>query len=295
MRDEFVPQRNRVLDNQSLRRLLILHPSSLLHLPMNFGILVFPGTNCERDCAHVISDVLGHSAALVWHNETDLSAFDAVILPGGFAHGDYLRTGAIARFSPVMDSVAQFAALGKPVIGICNGFQILCEAGLLPGVLRRNREQHFICRVNAHVRVEQNQNRFLHTANVGQILQMPIRHGEGSYFADEETVAQLEANDQVLLRYCDANGQVSDAANSNGSVNNIAGIRSEDGNVFGLMPHPEAASESLLGSIDGLAIFRSMTTQFGAPQPISGDGGFFNTNADPTGNLAVGATATPDF
>ncbi len=262
---------------------------------MHFGIIVFPGTNCELDCAHVIVDVLGHTAALVWHEETDLSTFDAVILPGGFAHGDYLRTGAIARFSPVMDSVAQFASLGKPVIGICNGFQILCEAGLLPGVLRRNREQHFICRVNATVRIENNANQFLHLAQVGNVLHMPIRHGEGSYYADADTLARLEANGQVLLRYCDASGTISDAANSNGSVNNIAGITNEDGTVFGLMPHPEAASEPILGSADGLLIFRSMVTRFGDAQPISGDGGFFNTNADPLGSLAVGREATQDF
>lgn len=262
---------------------------------MNFGILVFPGTNCERDCAHVIVDVLGQSAALVWHQETDLSDFDALVLPGGFAHGDYLRTGAIARFSPVMDSVAQFAALGKPVIGICNGFQILCEAGLLPGVLRRNREQHFICRVNAHVRVENNANRFLHLARVGQRLQMPIRHGEGSYYADADTLAQLEANGQVLVRYCDAGGQVTDAANLNGSVNNIAGVINEDGNVFGLMPHPEAASEAILGSVDGLAIFRSMATLFGPERPLSGDGGFFNTNADPVGTAIHEPQSDPGF
>ncbi len=262
---------------------------------MNFGIIVFPGTNCERDCAHVIVNVLGHSASLVWHEETDLSAFDALILPGGFAHGDYLRTGAIARFSPVMDSVAQFAAMGKPVIGICNGFQVLCEAGLLPGVLRRNKSQHFICRVDARVRVENNANQFLHLTNVGDILQMPIRHGEGSYYADVETVAQLEANGQVLVRYCDANGQVSDAANANGSVNNIAGIMNVDGTVFGLMPHPEAASEALLGSTDGLLIFRSIVTQFGNAQPVSGDGGFFNTHADAVGNLAVAPLERPAF
>ncbi len=262
---------------------------------MHFGILVFPGTNCERDCAHVVSDVLGHSASLVWHQETDLSNFDAVVLPGGFAHGDYLRTGAIARFSPVMESVAQFASLGKPVIGICNGFQILCEAGLLPGVLRRNREQHFICRVNAAVRVENNANRFLHLTRLGQVLRMPIRHGEGSYYADAETIARLEANGQVLLRYCDASGAGTEAANSNGSVNGIAGISNEDGTVFGLMPHPEAASEPILGSVDGLLLFRSLVTQWGEVQPISGDGGYFNTNADETGSLAISPQARPDF
>ncbi|HEX8550217.1 MAG TPA: phosphoribosylformylglycinamidine synthase subunit PurQ [Abditibacteriaceae bacterium] len=225
---------------------------------MLFGIIVFPGTNCERDCAHVVTDVMGHQAQLVWHEATDVSAYDALILPGGFAHGDYLRTGAIARFSPVMDAVSAHAALGKPVIGICNGFQVLCEAGLLPGVLRRNRDQHFICRVDAHVRVENNQNQFLQLTNVGDVLQMPVRHGEGNYYADADTLATMAANGQILLRYCDENGNVSGEANRNGSVENIAGIMNERGNVFGLMPHPEAASEKIIGSDDGLLIFRSM-------------------------------------
>ena len=224
---------------------------------MHFGIIVFPGSNCERDCAHVVRNVMGHSYALIWHETTDLSVFDAIILPGGFAHGDYLRTGAIARFSPVMDSVGQFAAMGKPVIGICNGFQILCEAGLLPGVLRRNAEQHFICR-NVHLRVENNNNHFLQQNNIGDVLTMPIRHGEGSYYVDADTLADMEARNQVLLRYCDALGNVTPAANPNGSVDNIAGVMNEDGTIFGLMPHPEAASEIILGNSDGLYIFNSM-------------------------------------
>lgn len=225
---------------------------------MHFGIIVFPGSNCDRDCAHVVDKVLGHTQARVWHEETDLSAFDALILPGGFAHGDYLRTGAIARFSPVMDSVSEFAALGKPVIGICNGFQILCEAHLLPGALRRNSGQHFICQVDAHIRVEHNENQFLNRADIGDVLTMPIRHGEGSYYADAATIAEMEANKQILVRYCDAEGRVNAESNPNGSVGNIAGVMNREGNVFGLMPHPEAASEIVLGSADGLMIFRSI-------------------------------------
>ena len=224
---------------------------------MHFGIIVFPGSNCEHDCLHVVRDVMGHSAALVWHEEIDLSAFDAILLPGGFAHGDYLRTGAIAQFSPVMDSVAAFAALGKPVLGICNGFQILCEAGLLPGALRRNVGQHFICR-DVYLRVEHNENQFLQLTNKGDVLKMPIRHGEGSYYVDDETLAQMEANGQVLLRYCDANGLVTPEANPNGSVGNIAGVMNEEGTVFGLMPHPEACAEVALGNVDGLTLFRAL-------------------------------------
>jgi phosphoribosylformylglycinamidine synthase I len=225
---------------------------------MHFGIIVFPGSNCDRDCAHVVDSVLGHTSALVWHEQTDLSAFDALIVPGGFAHGDYLRTGAIARFSPVMDSVAEFAQMGKPVIGICNGFQILCEAGLLPGALRRNANQHFLCKIETYLRVEHNENRFLNRCDIGDVLTLPIRHGEGSYYCDTSTLELLEANRQILLRYCDAQGRVTPEANPNGSVGNIAGIMNEEGTVFGLMPHPEAASEIILGSDDGLLIFRSM-------------------------------------
>jgi phosphoribosylformylglycinamidine synthase len=243
---------------------------------MHFGIITFPGSNCDRDCLHVVRDVMGHSGALVWHEETDLGAFDAIIVPGGFAHGDYLRTGAIARFSPVTDSISQFASMGKPVIGICNGFQVLCEAGLLPGVLRRNAEQHFICNTRARVRVENSANRFLQLYNVGDVLTLPIRHGEGSYYADAETIAAMEANGQILLRYSDETGNITAAANVNGSVGSIAGIMSADGNVFGLMPHPEAASEVLLGSTDGLLIFRGMTEIVEPNRARSADSGLLN-------------------
>lgn len=226
---------------------------------MHFGILVFPGTNCEHDTLHVVRDVLGHTGELVWHDSTTLGGFDAIVVPGGFAHGDYLRTGAIARFSPVMDAVAEFAAAGRPVLGICNGFQILCEAGLLPGALRRNTGLHFICR-DAYLRVENNQNQFLQLANVGDVLRMPIRHGEGSYHVDQETLATMERNGQVLLRYSSPRGHVGPETNPNGSVGNIAGVCNEAKNVFGLMPHPEAASEAILGSVDGLLIFRGLVT-----------------------------------
>ena len=239
---------------------------------MHFGIIVFPGTNCDRDCLHVVTEVLSHTGELVWHENTDLSAFDALILPGGFAHGDYLRTGAIARFSPVMDSVAEFAHMGKPVLGICNGFQILCEAGLLPGALRRNLGRHFICR-DVFLRVERHDNQFLQTTDVGDVLKMPIRHGEGGYYADDETLAYMESRGQILLRYCDANGFVTPESDPNGSSGNIAGVMSEDGNVFGLMPHPEACTEVLLGNTDGLLLFQAMLKPLTRNQPATADHG----------------------
>ncbi len=238
---------------------------------MHFGILVFPGTNCEYDTLHVVRDVLGHTGALVWHDSTDLSAFDALVLPGGFAHGDYLRTGAVARFSPVMDAVVEFASSGKPVLGICNGFQILCEAGLLPGALRRNYGSHFICR-DVLLRVEQNANVWLQNTDVGDLLRMPIRHGEGSYYAAEETIAEMERGGQILLRYAHANGEIVAAMNPNGSTGSIAGVCNAAGNVFGLMPHPEAASEAILGSTDGLRIFEGMTQLLDPTHARTGDG-----------------------
>ena len=238
---------------------------------MHFGIIVFPGTNCEHDTLHVVTDVLGHTGALVWHESTDLSPFDALILPGGFAHGDYLRTGAVARFSPVMDAVAEFASSGKPVLGICNGFQILCEAGLLPGALRRNYGSHFVCR-DVYLRVENNANVFLQGANVGDTLRMPIRHGEGSYYADADTILEMERGGQILLRYAHANGEVVAAMNPNGSTGSIAGICNAAGNVFGLMPHPEAASEAILGNTDGLLIFQGMTRLLDPTHARTGDG-----------------------
>ncbi len=226
---------------------------------MRFGIVVFPGTWSERDCQHALSTVLGQPSDYVWHGDRDISRFDAIVLPGGFSYGDYLRCGAIARFSPVMESVMKFAAAGKPVIGICNGFQILCEAGLLPGVLMRNDHLEFRCSWT-DLRVESANSPFSHLAQPGQLLRMPISHGEGNYQADAETIATLERTGRVLFRYCDAEGRVTGAANPNGATNSIAGIVNERGNVLGMMPHPERACEALLGSTDGNMIFQSMFT-----------------------------------
>ncbi len=224
---------------------------------MKFAVLRFPGSNCDQDCVHALNAIPGASADYVWHKDTSLAGFDAVVIPGGFSYGDYLRCGAIARFSPVMKSVKEFAVSGGPVIGICNGFQILCESGLLPGALVRNRGLHFVCK-HVLLRVESEGSRFTNAASAGQILNIPIAHGEGCYFADDDMLARLRANGQVLLRYCDGQGRTSDESNPNGSRENIAGIRNEAGNVFGLMPHPERACDALLGSTDGLAIFQSI-------------------------------------
>ena len=224
---------------------------------MKFAVLRFPGSNCDQDCVHALNAIPGTSADYVWHKDTSLAGFDAVVVPGGFSYGDYLRCGAIARFSPVMKSVKEFAGSGGTVIGICNGFQILCESGLLPGALVRNRGLHFVCK-HVFLRVESSESRFTNAASAGQVLKIPIAHGEGCYFADDETLARLRADGQVLVRYCDGQGNVTDDANPNGSRENIAGIRNAAGNVFGLMPHPERACDPLLGSTDGLALFQSI-------------------------------------
>ncbi|MEI6073437.1 MAG: phosphoribosylformylglycinamidine synthase subunit PurQ [Verrucomicrobiae bacterium] len=224
---------------------------------MKFSVLRFPGSNCDQDCVHALNAIPGASADYVWHKDTSLDGCDAVVVPGGFSYGDYLRCGAIARFSPIMKTVREFAAAGGPVIGICNGFQILCESGLLPGALVRNRDLHFVCE-HVRLRVELHDSRFTSAARTGQILNIPIAHGEGCYFADDATLDRLRANGQVVLRYCDDQGRTAAEANPNGSRDNIAGIRNEAGNVFGLMPHPERACDPLLGSTDGLAIFRSI-------------------------------------
>jgi phosphoribosylformylglycinamidine synthase len=226
---------------------------------MNFGVIVFPGSNCDHDCIHVMSGLLGQKAVPVWHKETSLTGLDAIILPGGFSYGDYLRTGAIARFSPVMGAVKTFASEGGMVLGICNGFQILLEAGLLPGAMLRNRDLKFHCEY-VRVRVEQNDTPFTLKAAKGQVLRLPIAHGEGNYFADPEVVRGLEAAGRVVFRYCDEQGQVTDAGNPNGSVNNIAGICNEARTVVGLMPHPERACEPVLGSADGLLLFESVVS-----------------------------------
>jgi phosphoribosylformylglycinamidine synthase len=224
---------------------------------MKFGVIVFPGSNCDHDAYHVISKHVGQPVDFIWHRETDLSAYDALIIPGGFSYGDYLRAGALASFSPVMDSVKKFAAQDKLVLGICNGFQILCEAGLLPGALIRNRELHFVCE-HVNVRVENTDTSFTHELKRGQVLKMPVAHAEGNYVCDDATFAELTREQRIVFRYCDPQGHVTDEANINGSRDNIAGICSRGRNVMGLMPHPERACEDALGSSDGRAIFHSL-------------------------------------
>ena len=230
---------------------------------MKFAVVVFPGSNCDHDAYHAVTHVLGQEAAFVWHKETTLGGADAVILPGGFSHGDYLRTGAIARFSPIMRAVADAASAGVPVIGICNGFQILLECGLLPGAMLRNRDVQFHCET-VGVRVEQTNTPFTASAKAGSVLRLPIAHGEGNYYAPPETLAELERTDRVVFRYANAFGETTDAANPNGALDNIAGICSEARNVVGLMPHPERACESVLGSADGLVIFESVVASMAA-------------------------------
>jgi phosphoribosylformylglycinamidine synthase len=230
---------------------------------MKFAVIVFPGSNCDHDAYHAARHVLGQAAAFVWHKETSLQGADVVILPGGFSHGDYLRTGAIARFSPVMTTVAQFAAEGGPVLGICNGFQVLLEAGMLPGAMLRNRDLKFHCEY-VGVRVEQTDTPFTSRARIGQVLHIPIAHGEGNYYAEPHVLWTLESDRRVIFRYADRDGQPTDAANPNGSLNNIAGICSERRNVVGLMPHPERACESALGSADGLVLFDSVVSSLAA-------------------------------
>ncbi len=224
---------------------------------MNFAVLQFPASNCDQDALHVLCDVFGHSARFVWHKETSLGDADAVIVPGGFSYGDYLRCGAIARFSPVMQAVQTFAANGGLVLGICNGFQVLCEAGLLPGALIRNRSLQFRCE-HIYLKTIAANSPFTNQIPADKLLKLPIAHGEGCYFADEAAIAQLKTNHQILWQYCNAKGDVTDAANPNGSLENIAGICNERRNVAALMPHPERACEPMLGSADGRLIFESL-------------------------------------
>ena len=224
---------------------------------MKFGVVVFPGSNCDHDAYHVISKHVGQPVDFIWHRDTDLRGYDAVIIPGGFSYGDYLRAGALARFSPVMNSVKEFAAKGNLVLGICNGFQILCEAGLLPGALIRNRELHFVC-AHVNVRVESVNTPFTHELKPGSILSLPIAHAEGNYVCDDQTLAELQQQDRIIFRYCDAEGRITEEANANGSRDSIAGICNRGRNVLGLMPHPERACEELLGSSDGREVFRSL-------------------------------------
>jgi phosphoribosylformylglycinamidine synthase subunit PurQ / glutaminase len=224
---------------------------------MKFAIVVFPGSNCDHDAHYAAEHVLGQQAELIWHKDTSLRGADAVVLPGGFAHGDYLRTGAIARFSPIMQEVRRFADAGGPVLGICNGFQVLLEAGLLPGAMLRNASLHFHCE-HVHVKVEQTDTPFTLMCPSGRLLKIPVAHGEGNYYAEADVLVRLEKNRQVVFRYVDSSGQRTAEANPNGSLNNIAGICNEGRNVVGLMPHPERACELALGSADGLVLFESV-------------------------------------
>lgn len=230
-------------------------------MKLNFGIVVFPGSNCDHDAQFVAETIMGQNARLIWHKEGSLGDVDVVVLPGGFSYGDYLRCGALARFSPVMKDVVRFAASGGVVIGICNGFQVLTEAGLLPGVLLRNSSLKFVCDY-VHVRVENPRTRFTGSCRPGQVLEIPIAHGEGNYFAEPDTVRKLEEDGRIVFRYCDAGGTVSEEANPNGSTRNIAGIINERGNVLGLMPHPERASDPALGHTDGKKVFDSIVESF---------------------------------
>jgi phosphoribosylformylglycinamidine synthase I len=224
---------------------------------MKFGVVVFPGSNCDHDAFHAIGHVLQRPVEFIWHQSENLQGCDAIILPGGFSYGDYLRTGAIARFSPVMKSMEKFAHSGGLVLGICNGFQILLEAGLLPGAMMRNSGLRFICR-HVYMRVENTDSPFTNAASKGQILKIPIAHSDGNYSCDEATLAELEKNRQILLRYSTPDGKDDNTGNPNGSMGNIAGICNRERNVAGLMPHPERAVESALDSQDGLVVFRSM-------------------------------------
>ncbi len=225
---------------------------------MKFGVIVFPGSNCDHDAYHVISKHVGQPVDFVWHKETNLDEYDALLIPGGFSYGDYLRAGALARFSPVMATVKDFAAKGKFVFGICNGFQILCEAGLLPGALIRNKDLHFACQY-VFIRVETNETPYTSALKAGEVLSIPIAHAEGNYVCDDATFLELENENRIVFRYCNENGALDDASNPNGARSHIAGISNKEGNVLGMMPHPERACEELLGSNDGRDIFRSLT------------------------------------
>ena len=224
---------------------------------MKFGVVVFPGSNCDHDMIYVLKKLLKQEVVALWHKDTDLQGCDFIILPGGFSYGDYLRSGAIARFSPIMEQVIAFANQGGYVMGICNGFQILCEAHLLPGALLHNTSHQFICR-NALIRIETTNSLITSQTTKGQVLKIPIAHGEGRFFASEETLKKLNENNQVLFRYCDEHGKVTEEFNPNGSIENIAGICNEGRNVFGMMPHPERASDEELGNTDGRILFEAI-------------------------------------
>jgi phosphoribosylformylglycinamidine synthase len=224
---------------------------------MKFGIVVFPGSNCDRDVAYVTQSLLNQPTRMVWHEETDISDLDVVVIPGGFSYGDYLRCGALAQFSPVMRMVAEHVKQGKFVLGICNGFQVLTEMGLLPGALVRNRDLHFICD-RIPVKVERTDLPWTSSYSTGQVITLPIAHGEGCYYADADTLKALEDNGQVLFRYCTATGEADDNGNPNGSANNIAGICDRTGKILGMMPHPERASDPMLGDTDGIKLFQGL-------------------------------------
>jgi len=223
---------------------------------MKFGIVVFPGSNCDRD-VQTAARAVGYEADFVWHTDTSVYGFDCLVLPGGFSYGDYLRTAAIARFSPVMESVARYAASGRTVIGICNGFQVLLESGLLPGAMLRNTSCKFVCRPQ-RIRVESTRTPFTRKFRMGQVITLPIAHGDGNYYADDATLAQMEMDGQVVFRYCDESGEPTPESNPNGSLNNIAGICNKAGNVLGMMPHPERAAERILGGAEGRLLFDSV-------------------------------------
>ena len=224
---------------------------------MRFAVVMFPGSNCDMDCYHVAKNILRQPVEYVWHQDTDLSQFDCVILPGGFAYGDYLRAGAVARFSPVMNAVTRFANAGGLVIGICNGFQVLLEAGLLPGAMQRNAGQLFVCKY-VHLRLENSDTPFTNQGAVGSIWRIPVAHGEGNYYADPQTLAEMDVNGQIVFRYCDAHGAITPEANPNGSLDNIAGICNCAGNVLGMMPHPERCAEPCMGLTDGRLVWDSL-------------------------------------
>lgn len=224
---------------------------------MNWAIVEFPGSNCGPDCLYVVEKVLKHKATLLWHTDKRIPPVDALILPGGFSYGDYLRSGAIASLSPIMEAVKEAAQAGVPILGICNGFQILCESRLLPGALITNRSLRFVCK-RVYLRVERTDSLFSHLFHPGEVIRIPIAHGQGCFYADPQTLEQMEAQGMILLRYCDCQGQVGPQSNPNGSVGNIAAVQNQRGNVLGLMPHPERASEAEMGSVDGKKIFESL-------------------------------------
>lgn len=228
---------------------------------MKFGIVILPGSNCDHDAMHVTSTILGARAEFLWHKDADLKGADCVIIPGGFAYGDYLRAGALAKFAPIMEPIRRHAAAGGLVLGICNGFQVLTEVGLLPGALMRNQHLRFLGR-DVYIRAEETDTQFTNQLTPGEILRMPLAHGEGNYFADDAVLDELERNHQVVFRYCDAGGRLTAKSNPNGSARNIAGICNRERNVLGLMPHPERCSEALLGNADGLGVFRSIAASF---------------------------------